>query len=134
MRLILLFGMLCGTMLASSELDDAFERLLHHAQHQKPFSGYNPFEVTVQQENADADETGQTTKSVDNSGSMKIKSIFNQKVFIDNRWYAVGEMIKDYKIMQIESDSVVMQKESKLHRFGLEKGSINYLEDKKGDR
>ncbi|MGM0623201.1 MAG: hypothetical protein ACQESH_04185 [Campylobacterota bacterium] len=134
MRLLMLLGVVYNLLFASSELDEAFERLLKHAQHQKPFNGYNPFEVTVQQENGDADASSQTTSKVKVDESMKIKSIFNQKVFIDNRWYEVGEMIKDYKIIQIESDSIVMQKDSKLHRFGLEKGSINYLKRKKGDR
>lgn len=43
-----------------------------------------------------------------------LKTILNEKAFINNHWYSVGDVFREYKIQAIHKSLVVLAKESEL--------------------
>ncbi|GAB6045832.1 hypothetical protein JCM11957_14300 [Caminibacter profundus] len=45
---------------------------------------------------------------------IKIKAIFNKKVYINNSWYKIGDTVNGYKIIKIIDNKIVLKKNNKL--------------------
>jgi len=45
---------------------------------------------------------------------IKIKAIFNKKVYINNSWYKIGDTVDGYKIIKIIDNKIVLKKNNKL--------------------
>ncbi len=48
-----------------------------------------------------------------------IISILNSRVFVNSRWYGVGDMIGEYEIIDIRGDTVLAKKGGAVEKFGI---------------
>ena len=63
--------------------------------------------------------------------TLYVTSILNNRVFINSRWYRVGDKVNGYKIIQIKEDSILVKNSKKVLKFGIKRrDNIVKVEDK----
>ena len=63
--------------------------------------------------------------------TLYVTSILNNRVFINSRWYRVGDKVNGYKIIQIKEDSILAKNSKKVLKFGIKRrDNIVKVEDK----
>lgn len=64
--------------------------------------------------------------------TLYVTTILNNKAFIDSRWYKVGDIVKEYEIVQITNNSILAKKNDKLIKLGIKKSQkLLKIRDKK---
>jgi len=53
--------------------------------------------------------------------TLYVTSILNNRVFINSRWYRVGDKVNGYKIIQIKEDSILAKNSKKVLKFGIKR-------------
>jgi hypothetical protein len=54
---------------------------------------------------------------------LHVTSIMNQRVFIDSKWYSVGDEVRGYKILQINALNILAKNDDKVVKLGMEKSN-----------
>lgn len=57
------------------------------------------------------------------SNALSIITILNGRVFMNSKWYKVGDEINNYKIIQIARNSILVNNNGKIEKFGILKSS-----------
>jgi len=125
MKIVFAVFIFCVTLYADKNLDSALQQLSQFANHQIPSVRYNPFEekrAAVEMQNTAAAHEIQTNRELP-----QLKSIFNNRAFINNRWYGVGESIGSFTLLAIESDGVMLQKDKNQFFFELQTKQRNFF-------
>ncbi|WP_151901010.1 hypothetical protein [Sulfurimonas hydrogeniphila] len=65
------------------------------------------------------------------SNSFVLSAIYNNRAFVNNRFYTVGEKIQGYKIKKIYKQSVVLQNRSRLKILHLQKNHLIQIKQAK---
>jgi len=74
-----------------------------------------------------------TKKSIQNK-SFALSAIFNNRAFINNRFYTVGESVQGYKIKKIYKQSIVLQHGNTLIMLPLQKKHILKIKQAKREK
>jgi hypothetical protein len=94
--------------LFSQSLDVTLDELARFKQKSKPlYINYSPFSVEAAKSFNKGKNVLDSLKVA--SGEPTLKAIFNQKAFIDDRWYSVGDKFGKYKIKKIYTNSVALE-------------------------
>ena len=122
--------MMSATLFASSNLESALERLPKFSNHSFAPLQYNPFE-----EKRVIEQTTMHSSIVTQANEQIIlKSIFNNRAFINGNWRALGESVGDYRVVLIEDERVVLQKNGKEESFSLRDRKRNFFNLQKGSQ
>ena len=95
-----------------------------------------PQKSKIQKVNYDPFQKGQevvqkTFESKPQEKTLHVTSILNNRVFVNSRWYSVGDEVNEYKIIQIREDSLLAKKSGKIVKFGIKRrDNIVKVEDK----
>jgi len=68
------------------------------------------------------------------SKSFVLSAIYNNRAFINNRFYTVGEKIQGYKIKKIYKQSVVLQNRSSIKILHLQKKHLIQIKQAKREK
>lgn len=52
---------------------------------------------------------------------LHVTSILNNRVFIDSKWYSVGDEVRGYKILQINALNILAKNDDKVVKLGMQK-------------
>ena len=63
-----------------------------------------------------------------------LKAIFNNKVFINKKWYKRGDSVGTYKVGAISSDSVVLESATAKRILSLNKTKKNFIQLNRGHK
>jgi len=64
--------------------------------------------------------------------TLYITTILNNRIFVNSKWYKVGDKINEYKIVQISKNSILARKDGKLVKLGIKKSQkLLKIRDKK---
>lgn len=123
MKIFIFVVMICSFSFASTNLDDKLQRLSEFANHFMQVPAYNPFEEEklVQENQTNKVFASQVTKSI------VVKSIFNNRAYINNKWYSIGDAIDDFVVKSITHEGVIMQKNGKQEFFQLRNEKQNFF-------
>ena len=58
-------------------------------------------------------------KAKDKENTLHVASILNNKVFINSKWYSVGDKVLGYKILEINKNRVLARSGEKIVKFGI---------------
>lgn len=121
MKKILCFAVFSITVcVANSDID--LQKLENFGRYDVDIVKYNPFEnVQVAAQN-----TQTTTGTVQNE-TIDVISIFNNKVYITNRWYKLNQVMGSYKVVKIEKNGVFLQKQNITKFYPLQKSSKSLI-------
>ena len=63
--------------------------------------------------------------------TLYVTAILNNKVFINSRWYRVGDKVAGYKILQLKEDSILVKNSKKVLKFSIKRrNNIVKVKDK----
>ena len=70
-------------------------------------------------------KSDQNATSYSNSRGFMLKAILLNKANINGKWYQVGDMVDDYKIIGVQNSKVVIAKDDEKQELTLKNGSKN---------
>ncbi|MBE0491997.1 MAG: hypothetical protein IBX44_07080 [Sulfurospirillum sp.] len=98
-------------LLVAQSVDEILEKLTHLQVASKDLHvSYSPFEETLKNPASNSNEV--QNEDQNSQSAITPKAIFNDKVFIKDRWYGKGEKIEDFRIKKIEQTSIVISKDN----------------------
>lgn len=105
------------------QLFDSINKKRHGLTSEKISATKDPFKIN---------ETSQkVTKKLDNNDSMVqvyvLRGILNNKANINGLWFSIGSKVNEYKLKQINSDSVLLDSVGNKLKLMLEKGNENVI-------
>lgn len=130
--LFFLFSLSISTGLLAQDLESKLTELIAYKNsNQEVLLDYNPFvsETKVKELFKDSNNTS----IVKDKNEIKLVSIFNQKAFISGKWYGIGDVIDDKKIVKINTNTVEMKQGSKVTilTFGASKDLLKIKDSRK---
>jgi len=124
MKILILFVLIIN--LYASDLKVRIEKLVEVPPKEKVVhANYDPFqngkEIVMR-----------TLETKIQTKALRVTTILNNRVFIDSRWYKLGDTVQGYKIMQITKNNILAKKSDKVIKLGIKKSQkLLKIRDKK---
>lgn len=112
----LLMFLFIPVIVFSQEAEEALDKLLKYKHEKINIQiNYSPFKKKVIENESKEFASSETVKK---TGDI-VKAIFNNRAFINNKWYTIGDEIGSFKILKISKDTVYMSKGNTLKNLQL---------------